>query len=835
MKKTKLIILGTALLLLCSLTVLGIHAELTDAGKQLQKYDLDCDGKISIADVTALLNCLSGNCTHEKENGICSLEQGRSNDISKDDTVTITDVTVMLDYLARNCNHIEKPLEDVAPTCKQTGLTGGSYCSVCKKVLSTQGEVPTIGHNYVSGKCTMCGAEEYLSTLEVTSVSANKSFLSTGEQVTFSAVTNKDSSALTLTATIYLNGSKISTLSGTGNLKYTPTSAGRYDAEISVTDDGITFFTYFLKSCFDVKDSWELTQITTNKSTVTLGEALVFSPKVSGASSDLSYTVTIYKNGAAYHTAETTGDFTFYPNVAGTYYAVFEAMDSFGEKQSAKSGNVVVKVQTAYNTLVAPNAGTTLNVDDLNGKTGNDVIVPSGKNITLVWDKKSTDSYYRLRISTPDNDTDNFGVSKSNYTSNTYTISSADLVPGNKYRVSVERYDASKAKIESILMYFVVAGGNSILAEDPFAITSPVQAGVYAPNDVTVQWTKMNYASKYVLSLEYYCGAGYHTVLEDIEIDGSQNTYTISKSNLHRGCKHRLEIYVYDDLGNELSETLSFRIEGDPALYEVDKPEITNSHFSDSWSSIKTYPTYEDITITWTKIPAAPYYEILVEDDYGDALVLTNADCVKTNKFVIPVEKLTPGYEYSVRVLASCGDGHSKSSKKYFRAPYPNGATLEGPELTSHDFSKDATTPTTIVEQELTITWKPVSAAVTYNVYLYEVDHDSYDVKFTNLTGTSVTIPKEYIDAWGSQCDYKLRVLAKDSNGSSEETLYYIRVTQSKLEAPIIISPTLATDDEGYLPSFEEDFTITWDAVDGAVSYKVRVWECFDGDFFELF
>ena len=48
----------------------------------------------------------------------------------------------------------------VAPTCTETGLTEGSHCSVCGKVLVEQEALQTIPHNYVNGVCTMCGKPE---------------------------------------------------------------------------------------------------------------------------------------------------------------------------------------------------------------------------------------------------------------------------------------------------------------------------------------------------------------------------------------------------------------------------------------------------------------------------------------------------------------------------------------------------------------------------------------------------------------------------------------------------------------------------------------------------
>ena len=45
--------------------------------------------------------------------------------------------------------HVPTVLSAVAPNCTQSGLTEGSYCKVCNKVLVAQETVPSAGHNYV--------------------------------------------------------------------------------------------------------------------------------------------------------------------------------------------------------------------------------------------------------------------------------------------------------------------------------------------------------------------------------------------------------------------------------------------------------------------------------------------------------------------------------------------------------------------------------------------------------------------------------------------------------------------------------------------------------------
>lgn len=51
--------------------------------------------------------------------------------------------------------------EAVSPSCSRTGLTEGSYCEVCRLILSRQTELPKLGHQYESGTCKLCGAVDW--------------------------------------------------------------------------------------------------------------------------------------------------------------------------------------------------------------------------------------------------------------------------------------------------------------------------------------------------------------------------------------------------------------------------------------------------------------------------------------------------------------------------------------------------------------------------------------------------------------------------------------------------------------------------------------------------
>lgn len=58
--------------------------------------------------------------------------------------------------------HTKAVMPAVAPSCTETGLTEGKYCSICGKTLDAQEVVPVVAHTYddkYDAKCNVCGYE----------------------------------------------------------------------------------------------------------------------------------------------------------------------------------------------------------------------------------------------------------------------------------------------------------------------------------------------------------------------------------------------------------------------------------------------------------------------------------------------------------------------------------------------------------------------------------------------------------------------------------------------------------------------------------------------------
>ena len=82
-------------------------------------------------------------CTEEGEMTYTCTACGET----KTEAIPVKDHTVVVD-------------KAVDPTCTKTGLTEGSHCSECLKVLKKQETIPAKGHSFKDGKCTVCGEKD---------------------------------------------------------------------------------------------------------------------------------------------------------------------------------------------------------------------------------------------------------------------------------------------------------------------------------------------------------------------------------------------------------------------------------------------------------------------------------------------------------------------------------------------------------------------------------------------------------------------------------------------------------------------------------------------------
>ena len=105
-------------------------------------YDNDCDATCNLCGATrevAAHKWVDATCTKAKHCSVCGIEEG-----------TTLEHTKVVD-------------KGYAATCEKEGLTDGSHCSVCNKVLEEQKEIKKVDHTWVDATkkapktCSVCG------------------------------------------------------------------------------------------------------------------------------------------------------------------------------------------------------------------------------------------------------------------------------------------------------------------------------------------------------------------------------------------------------------------------------------------------------------------------------------------------------------------------------------------------------------------------------------------------------------------------------------------------------------------------------------------------------
>ena len=108
-------------------------------------YDNDCDATCNLCGATrevAAHKWVDATCTKAKHCSVCGIEEG-----------TTLEHTKVVD-------------KGYAATCEKEGLTDGSHCSVCNKVLEEQKEIKKADHTWVDATkkapktCSVCGTTE---------------------------------------------------------------------------------------------------------------------------------------------------------------------------------------------------------------------------------------------------------------------------------------------------------------------------------------------------------------------------------------------------------------------------------------------------------------------------------------------------------------------------------------------------------------------------------------------------------------------------------------------------------------------------------------------------
>lgn len=165
------------LCLLTALLVAAISAVTVSAADTYPVGDLDFNGSVSAADLTALarqvakldplpegytaMGVPSWDCEHYASDWFTVKEPDCTQDGFRHTLCLICGKELEREILPAT-GHTEVVDEAVAPTCTETGLTEGVHCSACDEVLTAQEVLPAIGHTevadaFVFPDCTQTG------------------------------------------------------------------------------------------------------------------------------------------------------------------------------------------------------------------------------------------------------------------------------------------------------------------------------------------------------------------------------------------------------------------------------------------------------------------------------------------------------------------------------------------------------------------------------------------------------------------------------------------------------------------------------------------------------
>ena len=87
-------------------------------------------------------------------------------DVDSDDAIYLLRHTLLPNEYPLTCDHEIVIDRGVAPTCTEPGITEGSHCSLCRKVLTEQTEISALGHTFegdeivIEGTCTKPGVKK---------------------------------------------------------------------------------------------------------------------------------------------------------------------------------------------------------------------------------------------------------------------------------------------------------------------------------------------------------------------------------------------------------------------------------------------------------------------------------------------------------------------------------------------------------------------------------------------------------------------------------------------------------------------------------------------------
>ncbi len=289
------------------------------------------------------------------------------------------------------------------------------------------------------------------------------------------------------------------------------------------------------------------------------------------------------------------------------------------------------------------------------------------------------------------------------------------------------------------------------------ALAKPVVKATAGDKQATLSWTAVSGASYYQI-IRY--NKGTYSVVADIN----------STSAVVKGLTNNYEYtYLVKAVAEDGRSSLSSAVYVTPVA-PLSKPVV------------KATAGDKQVTLSWTKVEGASYYQII---RYNKGTYSVVADINGTSAVV---KGLTNNYEYTYLVKAVAEDGRTSLSSAVYVTPV---AALAKPVVAA-----------TAGDKQVTLSWNAVNGASYYQIIRY--NKGTYSV-VADINGTSAVV-KGLTNNY--EYTYLIKAVAEDGRTSLSSAVY---VTPIAALAKPVVKATAG----------DKQATLSWTVVEGASYYQI--------------
>jgi fibronectin type 3 domain-containing protein len=467
--------------------------------------------------------------------------------------------------------------------------------------------------------------------------------------------------------------------------------------------------------------------------------------------------------------------------LSGTYSAAGRVLDvaAFTDTALTQATEYYYKV-TAQNScgegvMSAPVAATTMTCSNPATPTNVMAEALSAVSIKVSWDSIPAAAYYEIYLGTSANG--DYGLIDST-TYRSYTHTRLQISSTHYYKIVAKNSCGESEKSNS-------ASATTNACPKPAAPTN-VTAEVKSSSSIEITWDAVNTAITYKIYRSTTSAGGYSPV---------GNTAGNSSTS-------------WTDEGLELAKTYYYTV-----VAESECEESAQSIYSfattancESTPGMPTNITAEalsptEIRVSWDAVIGARSYSIYIKQENTTVDYYRAVSMLSGTSYIISSRHPSTIYHFKVSAVNDCGE--SEMSTSYATAttlacdlpilPRPTGITA-----------------TALSARSVNISWNPVDGAV-YDIYRSTERGGT----FWTVSGARELTGTSFIDTTlSSSTTYYYAVESINSCGESADRLGDVVSVTTLCETPIPLNVTATAQSSGSIE-------VSWDAVNGAVSYSV--------------